>query len=58
MGHGFSRQITEKCGIKYRNGNYILGRGDHGPGRAVAKKNCPLTGPGLISGRIFVSNTR
>ena len=25
MGHGFSRQITEKCGTKYENGNYILG---------------------------------
>ena len=25
MGHGFSRQIMEKCGSKYRNGNYILG---------------------------------
>ena len=25
MGHGFSRQITEKCGTKYGNGNYILG---------------------------------
>ena len=23
MGHGFSRQITEKCGTKYENGNYI-----------------------------------
>ena len=26
MGHDFSRQITEKCGTKYGNGNYILGR--------------------------------
>ena len=25
MGHGFSRQITEKCGTKYENENYILG---------------------------------
>ena len=25
MGHDFSRQITEKCGTKYGNGNYILG---------------------------------
>ena len=25
MGHGFSRQITEKCDYKYENGNYILG---------------------------------
>ena len=25
MGHGFSRQITKKCGTKYGNGNYILG---------------------------------
>ena len=25
MGHGFSRQITEKCGTKYGNWNYILG---------------------------------
>ena len=25
MGHNFSRQITEKCGTKYENGNYILG---------------------------------
>ena len=25
MGHGFSRQITEKCVTKYGNGNYILG---------------------------------
>ena len=25
MGHGFSRQITEKCITKYENGNYILG---------------------------------
>ena len=25
MGHGFSRQITEKCETKYENGNYILG---------------------------------
>ena len=25
MGHGFSRQITEKYGTKYGNGNYILG---------------------------------
>ena len=24
MGHGFSRQITEKYGTKYGNGNYIL----------------------------------
>ena len=24
-GHDFSRQITEKCGTKYENGNYILG---------------------------------
>ena len=24
MGHDFSRKITEKCGTKYRNGNYIL----------------------------------
>ena len=33
-------------------------RGDHGPGRAATKKICPLTGPGLISGRIFVSKAR
>ena len=26
IGHGFSRQITEKCGTKYGNGNYILGQ--------------------------------
>ena len=25
IGHGFSRQITEKCKTKYGNGNYILG---------------------------------
>ena len=25
MGHGFSRQIAEKCGTKFGNGNYILG---------------------------------
>ena len=25
MGHVFSRQITEKCGTKYENENYILG---------------------------------
>ena len=25
MGHGFSRQITEKCETKYWYGNYILG---------------------------------
>ena len=25
MGHDFSRQITEKCEIKYGNENYILG---------------------------------
>lgn len=25
MGYDFCRQITEKCGIKYENGNYILG---------------------------------
>ena len=25
MGHNFFRQITEKCGSKYGNGNYILG---------------------------------
>ena len=25
MGHDFSRQIMEKCGTKYGNGNYILG---------------------------------
>ena len=25
MGHDFSGQITEKCGTKYENGNYILG---------------------------------
>ena len=25
IGHDFSRQITEKCGTKYGNGNYILG---------------------------------
>ena len=25
MGHDFSRQITEKCGTKYGNENYILG---------------------------------
>ena len=25
MGHGFSRQITEKCGTKYGNKNYISG---------------------------------
>ena len=24
MGHSFSRQITEKCGTKYGNENYIL----------------------------------
>ena len=24
MGHGFSKQITEKCGTKYENVNYIL----------------------------------
>ena len=24
MGHDFSRQITEKCGTKYENENYIL----------------------------------
>ena len=26
MGHDFSRQITEKCGTTYENGNYILGQ--------------------------------
>ena len=25
MRHSFSRQITEKCGTKYGNENYILG---------------------------------
>ena len=25
IGHGFSRQIREKCGTKYENGKYILG---------------------------------
>ena len=25
LGHGFSRQITKKCGTKYENGNYIFG---------------------------------
>ena len=25
IGHGFSRQITEKCETKYENVNYILG---------------------------------
>ena len=25
LGHDFSRQITEKCGTKYKNENYILG---------------------------------
>ena len=25
MRHDFSRQITEKCGTKYGNENYILG---------------------------------
>ena len=26
MGHDFSRKIMEKCGNKYENENYILGR--------------------------------
>ena len=42
MGHGFSRQITKKCKTKYENENYSLGRGDHGSGRAAAKKILPI----------------